>query len=71
MDDERDENNVRVIKAFLYGCFTIIYFAGAMAHVSAMSDSPFEVISVDFELLLILFGGFTWFIRIIGLLEVC
>ena len=69
MDDERISNNERVIKAFLYGCFTVVYFAGAIAHVNTIADSPFEVISVDFELVLILFGGFTWLVRIIGLLE--
>ena len=66
-----DQINERVIKAYLYGCFTIIYLAGAIAHVITVADSAFAVISVDFELILILFGGFTWFIRIIGLLEVC
>ena len=64
MDDIRDQNNERVIRAFIYGCFTIIYFAGSIVHMNAVS-------SVDFELILMIFGGFTWFIRIIELLEVC
>lgn len=64
MNDERDLNNERVIRAFLYGCLTIIYFAGAIIHVKAVPHG-------DFELILILFGGFTWLIRIVELLEVC